>query len=98
MRTCIHPPPPPPPPPQFTMGRCASHFNNFQQQDAQELLAFVLDGLHEDLNRVKEKPYLELQDSDGRPDEEVAREAWDYHLRRNESVIVDLFQGQVRSN
>ena len=58
----------------------------------------MLDGLHEDLNRVKEKPYLELQDSDGRPDEEVAREAWDYHLRRNESVIVDLFQGQVRSN
>ena len=37
--------------PQFTVGRCAPRFNGFQQQDAQELLAFVLDGLHEDLNR-----------------------------------------------
>ena len=36
---------------QFTVGRCAPHFTAFQQQDAQELLAFVLDGLHEDLNR-----------------------------------------------
>ena len=34
----------------------------------QELLAFLLDGLHEDLNRVTEKPYSELEDSDGRPD------------------------------
>ena len=32
----------------------------------QELLAFLLDGLHEDLNRVTEKPYSELKDSDGR--------------------------------
>ena len=36
---------------QFTVGRYAPRFNGFQQQDAQELLAFVLDGLHEDLNR-----------------------------------------------
>ena len=45
--------------------------------------------------RVKEKPYKELKDSDGRPDDEVSREAWDYHLSRNRSIIVDLFQGQV---
>nr|GEZ27186.1 protein FAR-RED impaired response 1-like [Tanacetum cinerariifolium] len=35
-----------------------------------ELLAFLLDGLHEDLNRVKQKPYFETKDSDDRPDEE----------------------------
>ena len=23
-------------------------------------------------------------------------QAWDYHLSRNQSIIVDLFQGQVR--
>lgn len=34
-----------------------------------ELLAFLLDGLHEDLNRVKTKPYVELREADGRPDE-----------------------------
>jgi ubiquitin carboxyl-terminal hydrolase 6/32 len=60
-------------------------------------LAFLLDGLHEDLNRVHEKPYVELKDSNGRPDEEVAAEAWDNHLKRNMSVVVDLFQGQLRS-
>ena len=31
-----------------------------------ELLAFLLDGLHEDLNRVMIKPYDELKDSDGK--------------------------------
>ncbi|KAJ8791905.1 hypothetical protein J1605_004130 [Eschrichtius robustus] len=43
-------------------------FSGYQQQDSQELLAFLLDGLHEDLNRVKKKPYLELKDANGRPD------------------------------
>lgn len=33
-----------------------------------------MDGLHEDLNRVHDKPYVELKDSDGRPDWEVAAE------------------------
>ena len=32
-------------------------------------MAFLLDGLHEDLNRIKKKPYIELKDADGRPDE-----------------------------
>lgn len=58
----------------------------------QELLAFLLDGLHEDLNRVKKKPYVEAKDSDGRPDEVVANEAWEMHKARNDSVIVDVCQ------
>lgn len=60
--------------PQWTIAKYAPRFNGFQQQDSQELLAFLLDGLHEDLNRVHEKPYVELEDSDGRPDWEVAFE------------------------
>ncbi|XP_033627039.1 ubiquitin carboxyl-terminal hydrolase 32-like isoform X1 [Asterias rubens] len=82
---------------RWTIAKYAPRFNGFQQQDSQELLAFLLDGLHEDLNRVQEKPYVELKDSDGRPDEEVSQEAWENHLRRNQSVIVDLFQGQLKS-
>ena len=59
---------------------------------SQELLAFLLDGLHEDLNRVKQKPYFEIKDSGGRPDEDVADELWRYHKARNDSVIVDICQ------
>ena len=32
-------------------------------------MAFLLDGLHEDLNRILKKPYIELKDGDDRPDE-----------------------------
>lgn len=52
----------------------------------------MLDGLHEDLNRVKQKPYFEATDTDGRPDEEVADECWRYHKARNDSIIVDVCQ------
>lgn len=82
---------------RWTIGKYAPRFNGFQQQDSQELLSFLLDGLHEDLNRVHEKPYVELKDSNGRPDEEVAQEAWENHLLRNQSIIVDLFHGQLKS-
>lgn len=65
---------------QWTIAKYAPRFNGFQQQDSQELLAFLLDGLHEDLNRVHEKPYVELKDSNGRPDWEVASEVREYFL------------------
>ncbi|QCE09523.1 ubiquitin carboxyl-terminal hydrolase 8 [Vigna unguiculata] len=79
------------------LARFAPQFSGFNQHDSQELLAFLLDGLHEDLNRVKCKPYVEVKDGDGRPDEEVADEYWHNHLARNDSVIVDVCQGQYKS-
>jgi len=51
---------------------------------------FLLDGLHEDLNRVKKKPYVELPESNNRTDAVVSAEFWNAHLRRNQSIIVDL--------
>ncbi|KAK9078083.1 hypothetical protein SSX86_002140 [Deinandra increscens subsp. villosa] len=75
----------------------APQFSGFNQHDSQELLAFLLDGLHEDLNRVKCKPYAEAKDGDGRPDEDIADEYWQNHLARNDSIIVDVCQGQYRS-
>ncbi|KAI6669738.1 hypothetical protein NL676_004623 [Syzygium grande] len=79
------------------LARFAPQFSGYNQHDSQELLAFLLDGLHEDLNRVKCKPYVEAKDADGRPDEDVADEYWRYHLARNDSVIVDVCQGQYKS-
>ncbi|XP_055563519.1 ubiquitin carboxyl-terminal hydrolase 4 isoform X3 [Falco biarmicus] len=82
---------------QTQVGQFAPQFSGYQQQDSQELLAFLLDGLHEDLNRVKKKPYLELKDANGRPDSEVAKEAWENHRLRNDSIIVDIFHGLFKS-
>ncbi|CAG2247856.1 USP6_32 [Mytilus edulis] len=64
---------------RWTIGKYAPRFNGFQQHDSQELLSFLLDGLHEDLNR-----YFKFQ-------------AWENHLLRNQSIIVDLFHGQLKS-
>ncbi|GAB6033494.1 Ubiquitin carboxyl-terminal hydrolase 15 [Chamberlinius hualienensis] len=82
---------------KMQVGKFAPQFSGYQQQDAQELMAFLLDGLHEDLNRIKKKPYIELKDADGRPDESVADEAWQNYRKRNDSVIVDLFHGLLKS-
>ncbi|ETE62586.1 Ubiquitin carboxyl-terminal hydrolase 15, partial [Ophiophagus hannah] len=79
------------------VGRFAPQFSGYQQQDCQELLAFLLDGLHEDLNRIRKKPYIQLKDADGRPDKIVAEEAWENHLKRNDSIIVDIFHGLFKS-
>ncbi|XP_038701633.1 ubiquitin carboxyl-terminal hydrolase 5 isoform X1 [Tripterygium wilfordii] len=79
------------------LARFAAQFSGYNQHDSQELLAFLLDGLHEDLNRVKHKPYLKSRDADGRPDEEVADEYWANHTARNDSIIVDVCQGQYKS-
>ena len=53
---------------QIAVGRFAPQFSGYQQQDSQELMAFLLDGLHEDLNRIRKKPYIELKDGSGRDD------------------------------
>ena len=75
----------------------APQFIGTEQHDAQELLSFLLDGIHEDLNRIPLKPYIEDIDSDGTNDEQDAIEAWKNYLRRDKSLIVDIFQGQLRS-
>ena len=82
---------------RWTIGRYNTSFSSLQQQDSQEFLAFLLDGLHEDLNRVTTKKYVELKDSDGRPDIVVSQEAEQNHSARNKSIVVDLFTGQLKS-
>ncbi|XP_037616561.1 ubiquitin carboxyl-terminal hydrolase 15-like isoform X3 [Sebastes umbrosus] len=79
------------------VGRFAPQFSGYQQQDSHELLAFLLDGLHEDLNRIRKKPYIQLKDANGRPDKVVAEEAWENHVKRNDSIIVDIFHGLFKS-
>jgi ubiquitin carboxyl-terminal hydrolase 4/11/15 len=79
------------------------NFSGYGQQDSQEFLLFLLDGLQEDLNRVKKKPYIEKPDS---TDEMVhnpaalrvfADQNWNIYKARNDSVITDLFAGMYKS-
>lgn len=79
------------------IGTVAYQFQGFAQQDSFELFNYVVDTLHEDLNRVKVKPYSEVKDSDGRPDDEVSADHWNSFASRNQSVIVDLMYGQLKS-
>ncbi len=81
-----------------SIGQFNELFAGNEQHDAQELLAFILGGLSEDLNRIVEKPYIQNPDSDGkRPDSELADIWWSNHLKREMSIIVALFTGQYKS-
>ncbi len=75
----------------------SEHFGSYQQQDAHEFMSYLLDGLHEDLNRVKTKPITPAIEVKGRPDLEVANESWAIHKKRNDSFLVERFQGQFKS-
>jgi ubiquitin C-terminal hydrolase len=73
-----------------------SQFENNDQQDSQEFLTVLMEGLGEDLNRVRTKPYMQNPDSNGRPDEVVADEWWKGHMAREKSVM-SLFQVRLAS-
>jgi len=80
------------------MGSFASQFRGTRQQDSQEFLAYLLDGLHEDLNRIKDKPYSAAPEAnEGKDQRWRAEVAWKRHRERNDSIVVDTFQGQYRS-
>jgi len=58
----------------------------------------LLDQLHEDLNRVKVKPFIEMPSDDQlsqqkMSDHELAVFFNEAHLKRNESIIQDLIFG-----
>lgn len=81
-----------------TVGLFAPQFNNNYQHDSQEFCQYLMDGLHEDLNRVKEKPYVEHVEAFGMKDDEAALESWKKHLLRHDSIFVDYTQGMHRSH
>uniref|UniRef100_A0ABM5F3T7 Ubiquitin carboxyl-terminal hydrolase n=1 Tax=Pogona vitticeps TaxID=103695 RepID=A0ABM5F3T7_9SAUR len=81
-------------------------FTGYSQQDAQEFLKFLMDRLHVEINRKGRKtpsilsdtkrPSV-LEDSDSLSDDEQANLMWKRYLEREDSKIVDLFVGQLKS-
>ena len=69
------------------------------QEDGQELLAYLLDMIHEDVNRVKSSQReVDLEFHDQFCNESQAAQSWERHLKSNKSIIVDLFHGQMKSS
>eukprot|EP00760_Papus_ankaliazontas_P028348 PhM_4_TR364/c0_g1_i3/m.16319/K11833/USP2; ubiquitin carboxyl-terminal hydrolase 2 len=78
--------------------RFAQRFDDYQQHDSHEFLRFVLDGLHEELNRIRTPPpYQELKDIDGESARDQAARWIRYHDERNNSIITELFGGTLQS-
>ena len=73
-------------------------FSGYHQQDSNEFLIYLLDRIHEDLNSVSKKPYIEIEEKgENESDEEASKRWWEMHLLRENSIIVDLFHGQFKS-
>ncbi|CAO1616489.1 unnamed protein product [Sympodiomycopsis kandeliae] len=85
------------------IGRFISTFRGYDQHDSQEFLAFLLDGLHEDLNYVVHKPPpVEMtpereEELETLPQQVASVKEWTIYRQRNDSLIVDWFQGQFRN-
>jgi len=80
---------------KHVLGTHAPQFQGNDQQDSQEFLGFLLDAIHEDVNMARSV----VRGSSSAPDEddEDPVRAWARYTERNWSIIVDMFQGQLRS-
>jgi ubiquitin carboxyl-terminal hydrolase 4/11 len=83
---------------KITLGKHAEQFMGYDQHDSQELATYLLDALHEDCNRVTNKPYIEKpEQTQDETDQEASDKAWDLHLKREDSRVLENFMGQVKS-
>ncbi|KAI2574179.1 ubiquitin specific peptidase 8 [Homo sapiens] len=82
---------------KITIGKINDQFAGYSQQDSQELLLFLMDGLHEDLNKADNRKRYKEENNDHLDDFKAAEHAWQKHKQLNESIIVALFQGQFKS-
>ncbi|KAJ8398277.1 hypothetical protein AAFF_G00428470 [Aldrovandia affinis] len=82
---------------KLTISKINSQFTGVEHQDSQELLLFLMDGLHEDLNKADNRKRYKEEENDHLDDMKAADMAWGKHKLLNESIIVALFQGQFKS-
>ena len=83
------------------IGFIDDRFSGNGQQDSHEFISFLIDSLHEDLNKVINKPKSIRKDSDiyNKMINEYQKgiSEWNNFLKGNQSIMVDLFYGQYKS-
>jgi ubiquitin carboxyl-terminal hydrolase 4/11/15 len=85
------------------LSKHAPTFAGYGQQDSQEFMSFLVDGLHEDLNRIIKKPYTDNPESDDAtvndPEaiKDLGKKYQEIYQARNSSVITDLFSGSYKN-
>ncbi|CAK72695.1 unnamed protein product (macronuclear) [Paramecium tetraurelia] len=79
------------------IGKCAPQFYGYGQQDSHEFLSYLLDGLHEDLNRVLNKPIVSDIEITNESDQQASEKFWTNYTLRNQSRIQELMVGQYKS-
>ncbi|XP_017964649.1 ubiquitin carboxyl-terminal hydrolase Usp2 isoform X5 [Drosophila navojoa] len=70
-------------------------YSDYNQQDAQEFLRFFLDSLHSALNTGVKGETLNIDDN--LSDNKKADLTWEWYARHENSLIRDLFVGQLKS-
>ncbi|ALC49462.1 CG14619 [Drosophila busckii] len=70
-------------------------YSDYNQQDAQEFLRFFLDSLHSALNSGIKGETLNIDDN--LSDNKKADLTWEWYARHENSLIRDLFVGQLKS-
>lgn len=88
-----------------TIGRFVPQYSGYGQGDCHELMTFLLEGLHDDLNRTRQGSYP-TKTGIGRKPDHIGRRpdidseqswSWSNHRMRNDSIIVDTFHGLLKS-
>ncbi|KAJ3717682.1 hypothetical protein C8R42DRAFT_629929 [Lentinula raphanica] len=72
------------------------------QHDSQEFLSFLLDGIHEDTNRIMSRTVItrtpaEEERLENMPQQIAGEYEWQVWRQNNDSIIVDFFQGMFRN-
>ena len=86
-----------------TIGLIDDRFSGNDQQDTHEFMTFLIDSIHEDLNKVINKPKIYRKESEYTAyysavlNDKQSTIEWNNFLKRNQSIMVDLFYGQYKA-
>ena len=75
-------------------------FNNNNQHDSSEFLMFLLNFLHDEINKDKSKgstSFYEPPKKENESDISASQRFWNLFKKKNNSIITDLFYGQIRN-